>query len=217
MNESEYDERPWTEEQWEQTFRESDAKSAKFGELLETLIDHPNRDEIIAKEMGWDKFGEQDRGGYDNPNSDFTESDQHEEDDEPFSLNDVGDAKLRQIPAYSASYDWAMRVHDALKPIPESDDPRLEESLEAALSSFSIAAKIAGGDAIGYDDSLCGNIVCCKKALAFADESLQGLSELQALGVIDFKMLEPLIAEGQQVRSLVASRIAELRSQVWWE
>src|SRR5687767_14907903 len=47
------DERPYTEEQWEALFRQSDLKAAKFGELLETLHDQPDHELTIAREMGW--------------------------------------------------------------------------------------------------------------------------------------------------------------------
>jgi hypothetical protein len=46
-------ERPWTEAQWEAMFRRSDARSAKFGELLETFMDDPDAEQKIAREMGW--------------------------------------------------------------------------------------------------------------------------------------------------------------------
>ena len=48
------DDRPWDEEKWEAFMRESDLRAARFGELLETLMDEPDRHRIIAKEMGWD-------------------------------------------------------------------------------------------------------------------------------------------------------------------
>ena len=48
------DDRPWSEEKWEAFMRESDLRSARFGEIFETVIDDPNRDRIIAREMGWD-------------------------------------------------------------------------------------------------------------------------------------------------------------------
>ena len=46
---------PWTEAQWEAFMRRSDVRSAKFGELLETLHDDPDRHAKIDHEMGWDK------------------------------------------------------------------------------------------------------------------------------------------------------------------
>src|SRR5687767_6541933 len=50
--------KPMNEEQWEAFMREGDLRAARFGELLETLIDHPNRDEIVAREMGWDEIAD---------------------------------------------------------------------------------------------------------------------------------------------------------------
>src|SRR5256885_16728602 len=44
---------PWSEQRWEQFMRESDLRSARFGEIFETVMDDPNRDRIIAREMGW--------------------------------------------------------------------------------------------------------------------------------------------------------------------
>ena len=48
------DDRPWDEERWEAFMRESDLRSARYGEILETVMDDPNRDRIIAREMGWE-------------------------------------------------------------------------------------------------------------------------------------------------------------------
>jgi hypothetical protein len=47
-------EKPWDEARWEAEFRRNDARADRFGELLETFMDHPDRDELVAREMGWD-------------------------------------------------------------------------------------------------------------------------------------------------------------------
>jgi hypothetical protein len=47
------DEKPWTEAQWEAFMKESDLRSARFGDLLETLRDDPDCHEKVAREMGW--------------------------------------------------------------------------------------------------------------------------------------------------------------------
>ncbi len=52
------DERPWTEEQWEAFMRRNDLRADRFGELMETLIDDPDRHAKISHEMGWDKPAE---------------------------------------------------------------------------------------------------------------------------------------------------------------
>jgi len=43
----------WDEFDYEKFMRESDARTDKYAELLEKYMDHPDRDKIIAKEMGW--------------------------------------------------------------------------------------------------------------------------------------------------------------------
>src|SRR4051794_953627 len=44
-------ERPWTEAQWEAFMKRSDARSARFGELLETLRDDPDAQAKLDHEM----------------------------------------------------------------------------------------------------------------------------------------------------------------------
>ena len=51
-----YDHQPdraWDEYDWERFLQQQDHKTEKYMELLEKYLDHPQRDQIIAKEMGW--------------------------------------------------------------------------------------------------------------------------------------------------------------------
>src|SRR3954452_1645404 len=43
----------WDEYDWERFLQQQDRKTEKYMELLERYIDDPNRDQIIAREMGW--------------------------------------------------------------------------------------------------------------------------------------------------------------------
>ena len=47
------EERVWDEYDWERFLQQQDRKTEKYMELLEKYLDDPNRDQIIAKEMGW--------------------------------------------------------------------------------------------------------------------------------------------------------------------
>ena len=47
------EDKDWDEFDYEKLMRESDARADKYSELLDKYIDHPDRDHIIAKEMGW--------------------------------------------------------------------------------------------------------------------------------------------------------------------
>src|ERR1700752_4719617 len=46
-------ERMWDEYDWERFLQEQDRKTEKYMQLVETFLDDPQRDEIIAGEMGW--------------------------------------------------------------------------------------------------------------------------------------------------------------------
>src|SRR5438477_12923135 len=45
--------RIWDEYAWERFLQQQDHKTEKYMELLEKYLDHPQRDQIIAQEMGW--------------------------------------------------------------------------------------------------------------------------------------------------------------------
>ena len=46
-------ERMWDEYDWERFLQQQDQKTEQYMQLLETYLDDPQRDEIIAREMGW--------------------------------------------------------------------------------------------------------------------------------------------------------------------
>src|SRR5919204_1760582 len=46
-------ERVWDEYQWERFLQQQEDKAEKYMRLLEEYLDDPQRDEIIAREMGW--------------------------------------------------------------------------------------------------------------------------------------------------------------------
>jgi hypothetical protein len=52
-------EKVWDEHDWERFLQQQDRKTEKYMELLERFIDDPNRDQIIAREMGWNHLLDQ--------------------------------------------------------------------------------------------------------------------------------------------------------------
>jgi hypothetical protein len=228
MSDDDFRDPPWTEQQWEEFMRKSDARSARFGELLETLRDHPDRDAIIAREMGWDR--DPDRPPLDVPlPQEWSEADA---DEDPFFDSDGDDDidaylrgkrnSLEAMPAYAQGMEWGLHVHEALKDYGSPDGglhTELDEEIGRALEgSMCVAAKIAGAHGMGYEDEvLCGNIVRCRLAADYARQGIDSLERLSAGGEVPAAVLEPLIEEGRRVLQLVEKHIAELRSRVWWE
>src|SRR3954453_14928912 len=52
MADAEEPDKIWDEHDWERFLQQQDRKTEKYMELLERYIDDPNRDQIIAREMG---------------------------------------------------------------------------------------------------------------------------------------------------------------------
>src|SRR2546428_5541144 len=67
-------EKVWDEYEWERFLQQQDRKTEKYMELLEKYIDHPNRDQLIAREMGWEHLLDENGGGWDaEQDADFAE------------------------------------------------------------------------------------------------------------------------------------------------
>ena len=143
MNFDPSEEKPWGEAEWEKSMRESDVRSAKFGELLETLMDHPDRDAIISREMGWDSIDKEDTDADDRdaqetsednsfdavfPPSDEAFSDSDEEADGYLSIREAGE----EIPAYVHGYAWALDIVGSFQQTSSNDDEEIEELLAEA-------------------------------------------------------------------------------------
>jgi hypothetical protein len=210
------------EEQWEESMKRSDARSARYGELFETLIDHPDRDEIVHKEMGWDQrpddWDEEEESAHIEEMNRICE----EALDDPDIARQMEekDRQLKAMPAYNKPMEFALKVHRKLKNLLEAEyEGEHGEDLVGLFSGARmIAAKIAGGHAMGYgDDSLCGNIVNCKRGLKGAEEALQCLEDLKKANVISEEVYSELKSDGEEARQLVIDHIEELRKRVWWD
>jgi hypothetical protein len=230
--------------------KESDLRSARFGEILETVIDHPDRDALIDRHMGWDEpddpedvdDNDEREPGFD-PKSIMADaaaeagaeeaererlgkSPDDDPPDDPLGKKEERDDE-RRIPAYKLANEVGLRVHEALKPymqarVPEDvenwDRDEADERLgEAYIGCMIAAAKIIGGDAMGYeDDVLCGNIANCKRGLAGADQAEAALLWLREKNALPAGLVDRLLPDVRAVQQAVRARIEELRRGVWW-
>src|SRR5258706_7516228 len=122
---SEADEKPWTEEQWEAFMKRQDLKAARFGEILETVIDDPNRYEFIEKEMGWDMEN--------GPAVEIPELTEDEEEEINQQMKQEDEA-LERIPACHKSMEVATKVQRLLKPLFKNSEDDPDEDISDALS-----------------------------------------------------------------------------------
>jgi hypothetical protein len=96
----------------------------------------------------------------------------------------------------------------SLQPCPEIPDILF-------LSAPKIGANLAGGHGLGYDEeTLCGNIVKCRWALAdceFCREMLEYLA--RKTGRMIYRSLA---AQSVRLSGQIRERISRLRTRVWW-
>jgi hypothetical protein len=222
--EDDEEERPWSEEQWEAFMKESDVRAARFGELFETLIDDPDRDEKIAEEMGWNREDEEEteedrarRAEFESIVADAAkEVEEAAARGEPF-VDDEDD--VDSIEAYAMSMAAAEAIFDIVKPFlnaPEGEEVD-EEFGEAMIQSQIACAKIAGGHGMGYEENvLCGNIVYNKIALDANRRSQESLGIIRDRKLLPAAKVEPLVALLVDAGKAIEKRIAEMRAKVWW-
>jgi hypothetical protein len=83
------------------------------------------------------------------------------------------------------------------------------------LSAPKVGANLAGGHGLGYEEeTLCGNIVKCRWALAdceFCREMLEHL--VQQTGR---EIYRKLVAQSVQLSGQIRERVTRLRARVWW-
>ena len=189
----------WTEEDWEAYFDQQDVLNAKYRELHETLRDHPRRDEIIGHEMHWN----------------LPEDVLDDLIGEPRVREDA--EELASIPVYATARQFALDLDRAIVARLRSHAQSDEDALRACRAAYAVAAEIAGGHDVGYErETLCGNIVCCKRAMANVLECLDGLLALRGRGILPPKVADALLARGRELKQAVAERIEQLRTRLWW-
>ncbi len=215
----------WDEQQWERFMQRADARAAKYQELYETLAAHPDRERLIAREMGWDLDPESCAGGVRCPECERqSECEAYEmlllNDRAPRPVEDPDGAdlaacfaELRNIPAYSRTLDFAEDVHAFLRSagVVRVDD----EDVRAALRAAQMApAQVAAGHGIGYEgDSLYGNIALCKRALRNLAACAEALGQLNLRGLADASGVACLRARADEAGRVIEQWIASLRER----
>lgn len=121
--------------------------------------------------------------------------------------------RMRDIPIYQKCYELRLASTDLLKQIPE----RFWEN-EPAAKMFAEncgipAAKIVGGNAMGYGpDSIGGNIANCKRAANAMAKCVEALERLMTLPETAEKAAE-LKPIAEKCLPMIVERIEDLRAQ----
>lgn len=218
----------WDEFDWERFLQRADARTAKYQELYETLAKHPNRDLLIAHEMGWEEDLRRCGGERNCPScAERFDCEAYELQRlmaDPQSMSEDPDAdeliacfeQLRDVPAYCRAQEFATALEEKFRAgVPRWADD--EEARNAAFHAQMVPAQIAGGHGIGYErDSLCGNIANCKRALRSLEQCMEGMAALCARGMLNASDVEQMRRLATAVDREVTCWIDQLRGRIWW-
>jgi len=203
-------ERMWDEYEWERFLQQQDGKTEKYMQLLETYLDDPRRDEIIAREMGWTQLlDEKDWSGEVDALLDesIAEEDESEVDNTAASCE-----TFQQHDLYRAAFDltlWIDQLFDQNAAL-QNEPAAVKLATHAALASAKLAAALSGD----HLDEIGMTIAYLKRALKAITTSMNAAAQLQkAAGLIsqsEYLVLQQRLFE---VRDGIVSLMGEYRAE----
>jgi len=204
--------RVWDEYEWERFLQQQDHKTEKYMELLEKYLDHPQRDQIIAREMGWTQLlkGE-----------DWSEEVDALLAEESSSNEDSGSSQEGAIGSASEGFEdnslyraafaltvWIDQVFDET-PSLQNEPAAVKLATHSALASAKLAAALSDDDV----DELGMTIAYLKRALKAITVSMEAAVQLLSERLISPRQHAVLMQRLFQVRDGIITLMGEYRGE----
>ena len=201
-------ERAWDEYDWERFLQQQDHKTERYMELLERYLDDPQRDQIIAQEMGWTQLLEaKDWSAEVDALLDPDEPDDEEgEVQSPVPSDTFEDHSL-----YRAAFGltiWIDRLFDQDSSL-QNEPAAVKLATHSALASAKLAAALSddGVDEIGM------TIAYLKRALKAITASMDAANQLLGDKLITAEQHGVLQQRLFQVRDGIITLMGEYRGE----
>jgi hypothetical protein len=146
-------EKVWDEYDWERFLQQQDRKTERYMELLEKYIDDPDRDQIIAREMGWPSPVESDDFDWTDISFDAEEEGEFEvaaeaEDENEDDEESGAPESFELHPLYQASFAltvWLDQIFDELGDA-QNNPSAVKLATNSAVASAKLAAALSDDD-----------------------------------------------------------------------
>ena len=209
MAEPEEPDNIWDEYDWERFLQQQDRKTEKYMELLEKYLDDPQRDQIIAREMGWTQLLDSKDWSSEVDallEEDAQTNESSEEDDETPSSDTFEDHSLYR--AAFALTIWIDRLFDQNASL-QNEPSAVKLATHAALASAKLAAALSddGVDEIGM------TIAYLKRALKAITMSMEAASQLLSEKLVTAEQHGVLLQRLFQVRDGIITLMGEYRGE----
>src|SRR4051812_21592913 len=202
-------ERAWDEYDWERFLQQQDEKTEKYMELLEKYLDDPQRDQIIAREMGWTHLLESKDWKSDVDGMLETEGAQDHELDEDMDEQEAETFENHAL--YRAAFSltiWTDRLFDQ-NPALQNDPAAVKLATHSALASAKLAAALSDDDV----DELGMTIAYLKRALKAITTSMEAAAQLLNERLISPRQHAVVKQRLFQVRDGIISLMGEYRGE----
>lgn len=206
-NENDFSGEVWDEYQWERFLQQQDRNTEKYFSLLEKFVDHPERDELIAREMGWDSCADDSEI---EEIADLMCGQEMECGDEAAASEGEFD-RFTKSPIYSDT----LRLHRWINSWIDSDD-RLKDHPEAirfatrsAVCGAKLAAALCGDDVT----ELGMTIAYLKRALKASNDALDAAAKLVEAGLLDKRRAAVARRHVFKIRNRIVDHMSEFRSE----
>jgi hypothetical protein len=202
-------ERAWDEYDWERFLQQQDHKTEKYMELLEKYLDDPQRDQIIAREMGWTQLLEAKDWSAEVDallDEEAQDGDYAEANEAPSSAETFEDHSLYRG-AFALTI-WIDRLFDQ-NPTFQNEPAAVKLATHSALASAKLAAALSdeGVDEIGM------TIAYLKRALKAITMSMDAASQLLSETLITAEQHAVLQQRLFQVRDGIITLMGEYRGE----
>ena len=199
----------WDEYDWERFLQQQDQRTEKYMDLLEKYIDDPNRDEIIAREMGWTTTS-----GADDWSAEvdaLLDEDWRSKDDEATVEADKPGETFEDHVLYRAAFGltiWIDKLFDQNAAL-QNEPVAIKLATHAALASAKLAAALSDDDI----DELGMTIAYLKRALKAITISLDSAAKLLSEKLIAAPQYSVLQQRLFQVRDGIITLMGEYRGE----
>ncbi len=202
--------RAWDEYEWERFLQQQDQKTEKYMELLEKYIDDPQRDEIVAREMGWCHQTEDSAEEW-NDDPDLSFDEEESEEISPSDLiNDCAES-FEQHVLYRAAFSltvWLDRLFEGT-PALQNEPAAVKLATHTALASAKLAAALSDEEA----EELGMTIAYLKRSLKAITVAMDGAAQLNAEKMLSRTQHAALQQRLFQVRDGIILLMGEFRGE----
>ena len=199
--------RAWDEYEWERFLQQQDQKTEKYMELLEKYIDDPQRDEIVAREMGWCHLNEDSGEDWNDEADSLLEEDEDSAGDPISSCAESFEQHVLYRAAFSLTI-WIDRLFDSQGAL-QNDPAAVKLATQTALASAKLAAALSDEEA----EELGMTIAYLKRSLKAITVALDASAQLIAEKSITREQHSALQQRIFQVRDGIILLMGEFRGE----